>query len=132
MDYYENKCTITGKNANEAELNVHHLISANSSDSLVLNPLNGIVLTKDLHRRFHLKFRYRNNNIQQFQTFLLLLLILDGYAVENSNELNLLISSQERYIMNLSGPETKEIHNPENVMILHKSLGEIENKLKLL
>lgn len=63
-------CVITGKTSNETELEVHHL---NSYDWYIegrCDETNGITITKELHKEFHLRYGYGNNTKEQFEEWL--------------------------------------------------------------
>jgi hypothetical protein len=129
MEFWKNECAITGyKNqSNEQILVVHHLISANSNDELVLNPLNGIVIQDYLHVKFHNSFGYRNNTIQQFKDFLLQLPQVKN-ELKSTNNISIPISSQEE-LNNSYGSETK-IYDYNKIIEILTLLDEIEKKLK--
>lgn len=85
---FDNQCAITGvKNLEKGDglLVVHHLIGANLNDSLALTVENGIVLHKDLHKKFHSLYGYHKNTVEQFLDFL--------QKIQN-NEIIVPISSQ--------------------------------------
>lgn len=63
---YEEKCIVTGKHSTETPLEIHHLFSnylvetnkvaQRDSSSLKLSVLNGVILQRSLHKRFHTEY----------------------------------------------------------------------------
>lgn len=119
---FGDKCSISLQlcSAEEKPLVVHHLISAHNCPQLVFEPLNGIVITAELHQDFHKKFGYRNNTVEQFQQYLNLL-------IEEKKDISTPISSQG----GPGGPQGSEtrVYDLEQVMELHERLGEISKIL---
>ena len=74
MVIFNNNCAITGLKATQVKVNVHHLYGVKKYPNLKYVAENGIVLEKSLHVQFHKIYGYHNNNIDQFKSFLLLLL----------------------------------------------------------
>lgn len=64
------KCAISGKKEN---LECHHLYGTNKYTDLIYVPENGIVLAKEIHASFHNFYGYRDNTLEQFESFLLTL-----------------------------------------------------------
>lgn len=114
-----NKCAITGEPMTEKLTHVvHHLLSAKSNEPLIYCPLNGILIKKELHERFHQQFTFYNNTIEQFQEFITSLIT------------NMPISSQA-LSEGKEGSETKA-YDPDRIMKLHERLGVISTELKKL
>lgn len=86
---------------------------------LVYEPLNGIVLTEDLHVKFHNSFGYTQNTTEEFIQFL-------GSLLQNE-KLSTPISSQvprERG----KGSETR-VYDPARIMELQERLEEVSKTL---
>jgi hypothetical protein len=116
---YNYKCAVTGlRNVPPGSLVSHHLYCAKNHPELVNNPLNGILLHKDIHENFHKKYRYGNNTIHQFMKYLLSL-------IQQSKSKP--ISSQANP-GGLEGSETR-VYDPERVKKLHERLGGISKEL---
>ena len=62
-------CIITKKSRDEAELEVHHLNGYDWDIQGRTDVKNGITITKELHKAFHMKYGYGNNTREQFLEF---------------------------------------------------------------
>ena len=115
---YNYQCAITGKQPSDSEppLEVHHLYSVSGYPDLVYQVENGILLTKELHMKFHSKHHYGKNTIGQFQTFLTSLLT-------QTNNISMPISSQAN-LEELEGSETSS-YDPERVMKFYERLEKL-------
>lgn len=73
LQAWDNKCAITGKNFNETSLVCHHFFNSLRGSKFAYSVKNGIVLSEDLHEKFHIQYGYTENNIEQFLDYLLVL-----------------------------------------------------------
>lgn len=71
LQVWDYKCAITGKTINETPLVCHHLFNASRGLKFAYSVENGIVLSEDLHEKFHIQYGYTNNNMEQFLDYLL-------------------------------------------------------------
>lgn len=117
MEIYDNKCAITGKSKDDVDLVIHHLYSADDHSDLAYEVENGIVLTEELHKDFHMQYGFGSNNISQFQDFLLSLL---DFTKDESMPISSQANSEE-----LEGSETRA-YDPDRVMKLHERLEKIK------
>lgn len=75
------RCCITGRTQEETHLQRHHLYSSTYFPFLKLEPLNGILLSKDIHLQFHSLY---GNNIKPIDFI---------YFLENLEETDQSLSS---------------------------------------
>jgi hypothetical protein len=114
---YNYRCALTGaQKVNQGDLVVHHLACAKKNPNLIYEVENGIVLKNCIHVKFHERYRYGRNTVEQFREFLLFLL-------KNQTESSTPISSQANS-EGLEGSETRA-YDPERVMELHERLGNL-------
>lgn len=60
------KCALSGNTTN---LECHHLYGTNKYGNLIYIPENGIVLEHKYHVKFHELYSYRDNTLEQFESF---------------------------------------------------------------
>ena len=110
---------------------IHHLFSAcylNAKNkqgvTLCFDPLNGIILSKVIHKQFHLDYGYGHNTIQQFLNFLEINFI--SKIIENQ------FAANKIQTVSFGGSETILInYYPNQVLVVKKDLIEIEKKLSV-
>lgn len=79
-------CQVTGKQT-KGSLVVHHLYNASDFEDFTYILDNGLVLDKEIHKAFHMKYGYENNTPSQFIAFLDFLLTGSlGEIVSQSSE----------------------------------------------
>lgn len=138
LEVYNYKCTITHSSSeDERELVVHHLVGASSCYHLKYHPLNGIVITQELHTLFHNTYGYDRNTVEQFICFLDLLLEKVGLIPKNTSSATLLhrkeserstrISSQASFQQE-EGSETR-VYDSTRIKKLQERLKEISMTL---
>lgn len=120
---YNHKCAITHLTSLDTPLVAHHLISVHTNFDLCYKPENGIVITAQLHKKFHDDYGYKHSTIEYFCCFLLKLLKPD----QNSNYLFMPISSQA-ILEKIEGSETKA-YDPDRIMKLHERLEKLSQTL---
>jgi hypothetical protein len=99
FEAYQNNCAITGKEKiSNGDLVAHHLYGANNFPNLVYSVENGIVLYKEIYEKFHLKYGYTKNTLDQFLEFIEFMLISsqDEKLSQGSETRASLIELQER------------------------------------
>ena len=76
-------CVITGKTSKDTELEVHHLDGYDWYIDGRTDVKNGITITKELHKAFHMKYGYGLNTKKQFLEFVGMIdIILEDYNGE--------------------------------------------------
>jgi|AntDeeMetagen134_2_1112570.scaffolds.fasta_scaffold01242_1 hypothetical protein len=73
LQAWDNKCAITGKGFSETSLVCHHFFNASRGDNFAYSIINSIVLSEDIHEKFHISYGYTSNTIEQFLDYLLAL-----------------------------------------------------------
>jgi hypothetical protein len=69
---YNNRCILTGLSGDKLQLERHHLYSRAVYPDFFLELLNGVLITKELHRHYH-KIYNRSANLQDFLDFIIYL-----------------------------------------------------------
>ena len=125
-DIWNNECAITG---NKVNLVMHHFYSGarcaennlKLRNTLLYNPSNGILLNEKFHVDFHKKFRYTENTIDQFQTYIQTLITsISSQAQQECWE------GSETRVYDLSLLPTLQL---KKIMKLHERLEEIKLRL---
>lgn len=117
--------SITGLKSSDTELVAHHFFNASNGEKFACNTKNGILLEKSLHILYHKIFGFRQNTLEQFQTFLLLLLNRQVKPTSSQGE-NSLSSSYKEFSQ---GSETRVLDS-QRIERLHECLGELGKVLK--
>jgi hypothetical protein len=118
LNSFNNTCSITGLKGKIHQLAVHHLINKHLSLFLVYEPLNGIVILKELHELFHNTYGYKHNSVDQFIEFCEKL---------KNGTLFTSISSQASWEQE-EGSETR-VYDPVRIMELQERLKKIQSFL---
>jgi hypothetical protein len=113
---FNNTCAITGLKGDTHQLAVHHLINAHLSLFLVYEPLNGVVILKELHELFHNTYGYKHNSVDQFIEFC--------EKCFKNGTLSTPISSQASWEQE-EGSETR-VYDPVRIMELQERLKKIQ------
>lgn len=91
MQVYSKKCCLTGALSN---LECHHLNSWDLFPQKRNCIQNGVLIAKEVHKKFHQKYGYGKNTEKQFTEFCLTLFSLDWILLKRHLEGNKIISSQ--------------------------------------
>lgn len=83
---YEGKCLVTGLTSSQTVLEKHHLYSQNDYPSLKLEVLNGVILSKDIHRYFH---KIYQNDVTPIEFLYFLKLLKTTRLRKISNQIDL-------------------------------------------
>lgn len=86
---------------------------------------NGIFIDKDPHVLYHNAFGYKNNTLEQFKTFLVLLLKSQVKPTSSQGDNCLSDSSLLNFYQELSQGSETRVLDSKRILRLHECLGEL-------
>lgn len=79
LKVYNYKCALTGSTRN---LVCHHLNGWNAYPNQRFDVTNGVVVTREVHSKFHIAYKFGNNTQAQFQNFCGLQYTIDWFSLK--------------------------------------------------
>lgn len=79
LKVYNYKCALTGSTRN---LVCHHLNGWNAYPNQRFDVSNGVVVTREVHSKFHIAYKFGNNTEAQFQNFCGLQYTIDWFSLK--------------------------------------------------
>ena len=122
---WNNECSITGLKSTQTVLVAHHFFNASNGEKFACNPKNGIIIDKYLHVLYHNAFGYKNNTLEQFKTFLVLLLKSQEKPTSSQGDNSLSDSSFFELYQQLSQGSETRVLDSKRILRLHEYLGEL-------